>query len=100
MEPKKVLLKSSTKPVKNIEDLVGRKTFFFPDEMSNERIINTHEKCIFLRINGQSHYIMTGKRVEITEQEFAVLKDSGMVTMNYTYASRPDFDPIKRPYDV
>ena len=91
---------NSTKPVKNIEDLMGKKTFFFPDSMANERIQNTLEKCIFLRINGENHWIQTGKRVEITEQEFAVLKDSGMVTMNYTYASKPEFDPIKRPYDV
>ena len=91
---------NSQKPVKNIEDLMGKKTFFFPDSLSNERIQDTHEKCIFLRVNGKSHFIFTGKKVEITEQEFAVLKDSGMITANYTYASRPEFDPIKRPYEI
>jgi hypothetical protein len=100
MEQKKVLMKTSEKPVKSLEDLFGHKTFFFPDDMANERVLNTLEKCIFLRINGENHWIMTGRRVEITEQEFAVLKDAGMVTSNYTHATRPDFDPIKRPYEV
>lgn len=93
-------MKRSQKKIKDINELTGKKTFFFPDSLSNDRMRDTHEKCIFLRINGENHYIMTGIRVELTPQEFAVLRDSGMVTSSYTYASRPEFDPIGHPYEI
>jgi len=87
-------MNNSTKPIKLIEDILGSKTFFFPDELSNERKQDTLEKCIFLRINGENHYIFTGKQVELTAQEYAVLRDSGMITSNYGYSDKPDFDPF------
>ena len=79
---------------------MGKKTFFFPDELSNDRMQDTHEKCILVRVNGHNNYILTGKSVELTLQEFSVLKDSGIISGNYTYATRQEFDPVLKPYEI
>lgn len=90
----------SQKPVKKLEDLIGKKTFCFPNELANERVGNDMEPCIILRINGCVHYILTGKRVELTAQEFAILKDAGIITDNYMYTENPEFDPLKPSYEI
>lgn len=90
----------SLKPVRPLDDLMGKKTFFFPDNLANERVQDTHEKCIFIRVNGISHYVLTGVTVEITQQQFSILKDAGIITANYTYSTRPEFDPVLRPYEI
>lgn len=85
----------SKKPVKDINDLIGEKKFIFPDELSNDRIQDTLERCILLRVNGQNHRILTGKIVTITSQEFAILKDAGIVSGDYNYAQERDYDPVR-----
>lgn len=90
----------SKKPIKNIDDIIGNKRFFFPDEISNERNPVTLERCILIRVNGESHYIVTGKYVEITNQEFAILKDANIIGKNISYATSSDFDPINKPYQI
>jgi len=88
----------STKEVKKIEDLIGKKTFFFPNELANERVTNNLLPCILVQVNGKKHFILTGQSVELTLQEFAILKDSGMLTDKYTYQENKDFDPIRNSY--
>lgn len=88
----------SSKPVKKLEDLMGKKQFFFPDTLSNERVGNDNHRCIMIRINGTSHFILTGVKVTITPQEFAILKDSGMVSDVAMYSVANEFDPL-RPYE-
>jgi hypothetical protein len=90
----------STKKLKPLEDIMGKKTFFFPDSLSNDRMMDTHERCISLLVNGNKTYIFTGKSVEITLQEFSILKDAGIITPNYTYSLNLEFDPILRPYEI
>jgi len=92
-------MNNSTKPVKSLDDLMGKKTFFFPHELANERVGNDMERCIMIRVNGHSHNILTGKCVELTLQEYAVLRDSGMITDNYTYSKSKEFDPLKDSYE-
>lgn len=89
-------MNNSTKPVKNIEDLMGKKTFFFPDSLSNERFGNDNERCIFVGANGKRFYIPTGRSVELTQQEYSILRDSGMITDNYKYTEVSEFDPLKQ----
>jgi len=89
---------NSINKVKPLSDLIGKQTFFFPDDLSNDRVQNTHEKCIFLRVNGQTMLVKTGRNVELTQQEFSTLKDAGIILPNYTYAVNPEFDPIRKPY--
>ena len=86
----------SDKPIKDITNLMGKKTFFFPHELSNERVGNDHKQCILVRVNGKSFYILTGENVELSLQEYSVLRDSGMITNGYSYEKVPDFDPIRR----
>lgn len=90
----------SLKPIKSLEDLLGKKTFFFPDDLSNDRIRDTHEKCIMLTINGKVHTVLTGKNIELDKQKFSTLKDAGIILPNYTYAVNPEFDPILKPYEA
>jgi len=90
----------STKSIKPLTDLLTKKTFFFPDSLSNDRVQDTHEKCIILYANGKRHIVFTGKTVELTDQEFSILRDSGIILPNYTYATSPEFDPILRPYEI
>ncbi|MCR4290488.1 MAG: hypothetical protein NUV86_09550 [Candidatus Scalindua sp.] len=84
----------SDKPVKLLADLMGKKTFFFPDELSNERVGNDNLRAIMVRVNGKTFNILTGQSVELSQQEFSTLKDSGMVTDKYTYSDTPEFDPL------
>lgn len=84
----------STKPVKLIEEVLGKKIFNIPNELSNERL-STGEKCIVLGINGVNHTILTGKNVELTQQEFSILKDSGIISPNRMYSIEKEFDPIR-----
>lgn len=90
----------SDKPVKLLTDLLTKKTFFFPDSLSNDRVQNTHEKCIVVVANGKRHIVLTGKNVELDEQEFAILRDAGIILPNYTYAVHEEFDPLLRPYEI
>jgi hypothetical protein len=89
----------SDKPVKNIDDLVGGKVFFFPDSLSNERVGNDNQKCIMLRINGKSHFILTNRNVSLTDQEFAVFRDAGMISGSISYEVNSEFDPLRKTYD-
>lgn len=91
---------TSEKPIKDLEEIIGDKKFFFPDELSNDRIPDKHKKCIFIQVNGEKHYIPTGENVSLTRQQFSTLKDSGIILPHYTYATNPEFDPIQRPYDI
>ncbi len=84
----------SDKPVKNIADLMGKKTFFFPDSLANERVGNENDRCIMVRVNGKTFNILTGKNVELSQQEFSVLKDSALITDTYTYEKNSVFDPL------
>lgn len=93
-------LMKSLKPIKPLQDLLTKKTFFFPNSLANDRVQNTHEHCILMFVNGKRHVILTGKNVELDEQEFAILKDSGIILPNYTYAINEEFDPMNRPYEI
>ena len=84
----------SSKPVKRLEDLLSKKQFFFPDSLSTDRVQGSLERCITLRINGTPHTIITGRNVEINEQEFAILRDAGIISANQTFSSDPEFDPL------
>lgn len=85
----------STKPIKEVSDLKGKKTFFFPNELANERVGNDHKRCIKVTVNGKNSFILTGENVELTEQEYAILRDSGIINGTYTYEKNPDFDPMR-----
>ena len=93
-------MNNSKKPIKNIDDLMGKKTFFFPNELANERVGNDMQPCILVRVNGQSHFIFTGKSVELSRQEFAILKDSNIITDRYLYSENKEFDPLKTSYEA
>lgn len=84
----------SLKRIKPIEEVLGRKIFNIPDELSNDKTA-IGEKCITLGINGVNHIVLTGKNIELDQQEFAVLKDSGIINSNKLYAVEKDFDPIR-----
>ena len=88
-------MKTSEKAVKRIEDLIGKRTFFFPNELANERTGNDMKPCIVVRVNGQSHYIFTGQSVELTSQDYAILRDSGMNPDRYGGESNGEFDPLR-----
>jgi hypothetical protein len=92
-------MNNSKKSVKNIDDLMGKKTFFFPDSLANERFGNELKPCILVRVNGQSHFIFTGQSVELTKQDYAILRDSGMITDNYSYSESKEFDPLHDSYE-
>jgi hypothetical protein len=74
---------------------MGKKTFFFPDSLSNERVGNDNQKCIFIGANGKRLFILTGQSVELTQQEYSILRDSGLITDNYKYTEVEEFDPLK-----
>lgn len=78
---------------------MGKKSFYFPHELANERVGEDNKRCIMVRVNGHSSYILTGETVELTLQEYSILLDSGLVTAKYSYALNPDFDPL-RPYEA
>ncbi len=82
----------STKPVKDITEVVGKKTFLFPLEMANEN--KNGEKVILLRVNSQASYIPVGRKVDITLQEYSLLRDIGVITNEHTYEVNPEFDPL------
>lgn len=94
------MAKISLKPVKKLEDLLTKQTFLFPNELANDRVQNTHEQCIILFANGKKHMILTGVNIELDQQEFSILKDSGIILPNYTYSVNPEFDPIGKPYEI
>lgn len=85
----------SDKPIKLLSDILGKQTFFFPDDLANERVGNDFKKCILVRVNGQSHHILTGVNTELSAQDFAILRDSGIVNNIFTYTKDPYFDPLR-----
>lgn len=90
----------STNPIKPLSELLGKQTFYIPHELSNDRVQDTHERCIFLGVNGRRLIVLTGVNVELTQQEFSILRDAGIILPNYSYAVNPEFDPIRKPYEI
>ena len=84
----------SNKPVKRLEDLLSKKQFFFPNSLATDRVPNTMDNYMTLMINGKFHTILTGRIVEIDEQEFAILRDAGIISSTTTYSNDPEFDPL------
>ena len=90
----------SDKPVNKLVDILTKKTFFFPDSLANDRTQDTHENCIVLYANGIRHIVPTGRSVELDEQEFAILRDAGIILPHYTYSDHEEFDPLRRNYEI
>ncbi len=84
----------STKQIKSLEEVLGKKIFRLPSEISTDTTPEG-KRCMVLGINGVNHVILTGVEVELDQQEFSILKDSGIINSNTTYSVKKEFDPIR-----
>lgn len=94
MEPKTNQIRYSAKNKKNMNELIGDKRFFIPDNLSNDRHPETMEKVFCVRINGKATYIPTGKDTPVPYEAFCVLKDIGAIASGEIYARDNEFDPL------
>ena len=90
-----LLLQTSKKKVKLLEEILGKKEYFFPEDLANEINPDTGEKSILTTLNSQKTYTPVGKRIGIDYETFCVLKDANIINPNETYETGKPFDPIR-----
>lgn len=90
--------KKSTKEVKNLQSLIGEKTFFFPKSKANECDPVDGKPSIYVQIGAKRVFIHCEEQVHVERDVFSILRDCGIVSSDETYEVGGPFDPI-RNYD-
>ena len=71
-------MQHSTKKIRPLSELVADRIFVLPKRMANDIDLKSGKPCVFVGINGKSHYIPVEEPTPISYTAFCVLRDLGL----------------------